>query len=430
MRPPAPADRRPAPRPAPSAAVVALATAMLIAGALASVPAAAQDGATPTGRIAWIEGGVAIHASAADGSGDATIHAIDPASPGGIGSVAWRPDGAAIAWASAEEALCSIWQSDLYVAAADGSAARRLTNGPSCSTLAGLPAGTIRVTVENRLTADVVLLVHAHGLETAQALDLAASTATTVELTGVRDLGPETPQFVVVEDGMTTWFDASVYADVAEGTTVDAGTLVIDDAHGIDGWGALALSWAPDGDRLAYQQGVDALWQIAADAADLEIGTPLFAAPLPDGFRATSPVWAPTGDRVLYHRYDADPSTIGIGTVDAVGAGGDVLPVSIGWGADWLPDGSGFIAADVEPRAAGAALLRVDLVTGALERIEPPSGGYAVWPTVSPDGAFVAYEWSAASPQSGGPSEIRILELATGAERTLVADGSRPEWGP
>ena len=390
----------------------------------------AADGATPTGRIAWIEAGAAIHVSAADGSGDALIHAVDPEGPGGIGSVAWRPDGGAIGWASAEEALCSIWQSDLYVAEPDGSAARRLTNGPSCAALDALPTGTIRVTLENRLAGPVEVLVHAQGLQTAQAIAIDAGTATTIELAGVHDMGADTPQFVVAEDGLTTWFDAAVYADVQPGETTDAGTIAIDDTRGIDGWGALALSWSPDGERIAYQQGFDALWQIPADATELSIGTPLFAAPLPDGFRATSPSWAPTGERILYHRFDADPSTIAIGVADAVGPGGDIVPVGIGWGADWLPDGSGFIAADVDPQANGADLLRVDLVNGAVERLGSPDGGYAVWPTVSPDGAFVAYEWSAASPQEGGPAEIRILELATGIERMLAADGTRPEWGP
>ena len=144
---------------------------------------------------------------------------------------------------------------------------------------------------------------------------------------------------------------------------------------------------------------------------------------------ATGPVWAPDGDRVLYHRYDVDPSTIAIGTAGGE-AGGDVLPVTIGWGADWLPDGSGLIVADVDPNARGSGFLLADLDTGAVERIDPPEGGFAVRPSVSPDGRFVAYEWSAGSPRTDAVVSIRILELATGIERILAEDGFAPEWGP
>jgi len=325
-------DRRPLP-PLTAVAVAALVTAGLLAAGLVPAPSAsAQDIPTPGGRIAYIENRVRIRTIDGDGTDDQVLFGLTPEATSGIQSVAWRPDGKRLAFTSGHEELCSIWLADLYLMDADGTDVSRLSNGPDCASQAGLPTGTVRVTIANTLTDTQEFLVRAQGLDAAQGVVVQPGFQSTFELP-VHDLGPDTPQFVAVSDGTSTWFDAGVYADVRPGETTDAGLLTLG-TDAFDTWGALSVSWSPDGTRLAYQQGLGSLWQIPADAGPLQVGSTLFAADVNGSISASTPTWSPVDDRVLYQRYDTTPSTIDLGRADAERVGDPVVAAALVNGID------------------------------------------------------------------------------------------------
>jgi hypothetical protein len=282
--------------------------------------------------------------------------------------------------------------------------------------------------VVNPLTDPAQVLLHAQGLEMAQGAEIAAGTQSTFELP-LRDLGTEVPQFVVAGDGASTWFDPAVFADVRAGEIVDAGTLTLG-AEALDAWGALSVSWSFDGTRLAYQQGLGSLWQIPAGAGPLEIGTTLFDATATAGIDATTPAWSPTDDRVLYQRYDITPSSINLGRADGDRAGDPILATNLVNGIDWLPDGSGFIASDSSPMLENANLLLADLRTGAVSQVTGYESGFAIWPTVSPDGQFVAYAYSPVPLDEATALELHVRHLGTGVDTVIAANALNPDWGP
>ena len=210
-------DRAPR-RPLASRAVPTAVVILAVVGLAPSV--AAQATPEPDGTIAFIEDRVRIHTIRADGSDDRVVFGLTPEATSGIQGVAWRPDGQRLAFASGHEELCSIWQSDVYLMDRDGTDLTRLTNGPACADIGGLPTGTVRVTVANTLTEPAQILLHAQGLEMAQAAEVAPGTRSTFVLP-VHDLGPDSPQFVVASDGGSTWFDPAVFADVRAGETTE-----------------------------------------------------------------------------------------------------------------------------------------------------------------------------------------------------------------
>ncbi|MFO1539711.1 MAG: hypothetical protein ACKOTZ_04575 [Chloroflexota bacterium] len=412
-----------------SAAVRALAGSGALAALLAGA-AIAQDVAPPTGRIAYVAGGSRIGVIRADGGDDRTILALAAPDAGGIGAVAWASDGVTLGFVGAQEALCSVWQADLYRIAADGGGpARRITNGPACGELTGLPTATFLVTVQNRRDAPVEVILHAQGLAEPRAARIDAGWQLTVELPGVADLGPGVRQLVAASDGNRTWGMGSVGADVLPGERIDAGTIVLDET-GVVGLGAQALTWGPDGRELGFQLGLDTLRRIAVDAGPVAQGTPLIDPAGGTPPAATTPAWSPDGDRILYQRFDGPTASIDLLRTGTPGPGGMVLPVTLAWGIDWFPDGSGFIVSDAGPLLDSANLLRVDLETGAVETLTGETDAWAISPAISPDGRWVAYARTTDPFTPDAPTEIRARHLATGVERRVVADGAFPDWAP
>lgn len=421
--------RRSLRRIAPGAATALLITGLLAAGPGPSPSTVAQDIPTPGGRIAYIEDRVRIRTIAGDGTDDQVVFGLTPEATSGIQAVAWRPDGERLAFASGHEEACSIWLADLYLMDADGTDLSRLTNGPSCASQASLPTGTVRVTIANTLAEAREFLLRAQGLDAAVGVIVEPGFQSTFELQ-VHDLGPDTPQFVVVSDATATWFDPAVYADVQAGGIADAGVLSLG-SDVLDTWGALSVSWSHDGTRLAYQQGLGSLWQIAADAGPLQVGSTLFAADVNGSISATTPAWSPVDDRVLYQRYDTSPSTIDLGRADAERVGDPVMAAALVNGIDWLPDGSGFIASDsTSDLLDGANLFQADLRTGSVTQVTGYDTGHALWPTVSPDGLFVAYSYSAVPLEEATALELHVRHLASGVDAIIAANGINADWGP
>ena len=402
--------------------------ASTVLGQLAAPVAQAQDLPAPTGSIAYLVGREEVRVIHADGTGDRLVFRVPSDTVYGIEDVAWRHDGDELAIASGHEALCSIWQDDLYLMDVLGSDVRRLTNGPACGELAGLASGTMTVTLENRLLDTDQFFIHIQGLEIANAVTLEPGFRGTFEVSGVRDLGPDTPQFPVVSAASARWFDPAVYGDVDPEAAVHAGTVVLDSATAFDTWGALSVTWSHDGSRLGYQQGLGSLWQIDRDAPELSVGRTLFASDVTGDVAATSLAWSPVDDRVLYARYDTTPPTIDLGTADADDAGDAVIASVLVDGIAWMPDGTGFIASDRGTLLDTANLWQTDLATGAVTQITGYQAGFAIWPSVSPDGGFVVYGYSPVALEQATSVELRIRHLATAADQLLVPNGLNPDW--
>ncbi len=106
------------------------------------------------------------------------------------------------------------------------------------------------------------------------------------------------------------------------------------------------------------------------------------------------------------------------------------MAVTLAHGMDWLPDGSGLIVSDSSALLDTANLILADLTTGTVTQVTGYDVGFAIWPTVSPDGRFVAYGYSPVPLDEATNVELRVRHLGTGQDELLVVDGLNPDWGP
>ncbi|MFO7544623.1 MAG: hypothetical protein R6W77_03920, partial [Trueperaceae bacterium] len=97
-------------------------------------------------------GGDQIRLIAPDGTDDRLLWptgGTDPEISHRVTSLAWRPDGRAIALTSSHELDCSWYETDVYLLRSDGDGLQRVTNAPACAGLDELPKGRVTVGVHN-----------------------------------------------------------------------------------------------------------------------------------------------------------------------------------------------------------------------------------------------------------------------------------------
>ena len=116
-------------------------------------------------------------------------------------------------------------------------------------------------------------------------------------------------------------------------------------------WGVWKLTWAPDGNRIAYQRGRSdggdmdqEIWVVRVDGSEEHLLTRRFGS-----IYGVGPVWSPTGDRIVYQRMKSgEAHDVVLMTPD--GGSEVVLPdlrlpgtdASVSWRPDsvtWSPDG-------------------------------------------------------------------------------------------
>ena len=114
------------------------------------VPAAkaAASSGSEAGVIAYVAPnrakGDEIHLIQPDGSGDQLLFRTNNPLPeilSDIFSLAWKPDASELAFSSAHEYTCSLYEADIYTIRPDGSNYRRVSAPPACGARAGLPTG-------------------------------------------------------------------------------------------------------------------------------------------------------------------------------------------------------------------------------------------------------------------------------------------------
>lgn len=399
-------------------------TVSLATGTVAAGPSATG------GTIAYISTDrSSVHLVAPDGSGDHVAWSVPTGTVYGVEDVKWSPDGSRLAIASGHEALCSIYQYDLYTLRPDGSDLTRVTNSPACAGLVGKPTGGVSVKVDNLLTDEVQFFVYVAGAPQAQLVTIDGGFEGTVVFPTVADLGAGVPQYVVASNGNLRWFSAGVSADVIPGGTVDAGTLTID-ADSITTFGAMSVTWSPDAGTLGYQFGQGALWRVDADPAS-EVGErPLFDLPPGTSLLGNDPAWSPVGDEVLYERFDTDPWSVSRAIVGGSDPGTPVVTVSLTHGIAWLPDGSAFVVSGSDSLLGSADLYLVDIATGSATPLTAEGNAYAYWPAVSPDGMNVAYTHIEGSPSAPTAVELRTMGIDGSSDQVIATNAIQPSWGP
>lgn len=191
----------------------------------------------------------------------------------------------------------------------------------------------------------------------------------------------------------------------------------------------MSVTWSSDGSRLGYQLGQGSLWQVGADPSSGGVDAPLFDLPAGQSILGTDLAWSPIDDRVLYERFDISPWSVTLGSAGGTDPGEPVVTASLTHGISWLPDGSGFVVSGSDSLLASADLYRVDLATGDAIALTSEQDAFAYWPSVSPDGRWVAYTRFEGSDEEPANIELRIMALDGSDDHAIARDAIAPDWG-
>jgi hypothetical protein len=367
-----------------------------------------------------------------------TLGQEDPDNDYQVWDLAWKPDGAELAFNSDHENYCSILHSDLYAVGADGSGYRRITQGPACAALANYPKGTVQVPVTNISTESVSSFLYFQGAPVAQPINLPPGGNTVVTFTDVADFGEDWLQYTMEIIGNERSVHVGSAVDVKAGETVTAIGISVP-GFVVPGWEVRSPSWRNDGNMLAFATSFNDLMRIAPHPHPLSLGDPLV--PL-DGDRPSIILrakWGPTTERsnqILYSGWDFEGDGIYLITEGSNQAG--ELLVSSGSfetveGLAWLPDGSGFVFSLLEYEdfyLLGSNIFLYTFTSGQSNRIIDLEGDFAGDLSVSPDGSWIVFE--KASSEAGleeGDTDLWIVNIDGSELRLLVENAGSPAWG-
>lgn len=355
--------------------------------------------------IPSLSGAIAYIGMDASGNGK-TVHRISPnggsdqllfTNPGDILpqvlDVAWKPDGSQLAFSSNHESVYSAFQADIYGMNPNGGSLHRITNPPARADLPGTyPTGEVTGRIYNAYGNAVPFLIYVEGALEPVSLSLAGfEQETPFTVKNVADLGPGVLHYVVFSWGSTQCANGREYAaallDVVANDRVDVGSLTF---HGYcNHYEADNLSWKRDGSALGFTAGSQPRRVAATGEA---IGTELFSG----STFADNLAWSPVDDRVVYYNGLGVGSTSGYYLTQPGGGVGSQLFSASGIladGADWLPNGQGFVY------SAEQNLLFHSFGSGTqapLTNFFNSQGvnfhEYAINPNLSPDGGYVVFE--------------------------------------
>jgi hypothetical protein len=394
-------------------------------------------------------GGDQIRLIAPDGSGDRLLWpkgGTDPEITHRVTSVAWRPDGRALAFTSSHEMACSWYHADVYLVRSDGDGTERVTNAPACAGLAGLPTGRVTVGVHNLSFSSGLFQVYVQGARNLEQILLGPGAGGTVTFEAVADLGAVLQPAVAILGGYR-WIGGAV-VDVVPGATVHAGDIVIG-GEGHLALGAGEVAWHADGAELAYVFGECAgLYRIAPPAAGAtgtlgSVGTPLLSGD-DDGVHPCAMDWGPTeatkddylhvamgfwDDRGIY--LASEGGGVGTRIVEVMESGYGEFVDDVAW----LPGGSGFLFSGfLFPRPDpfdydyAGNLYHYDFARGDFTRVTAFTSEFVRRFSVAPDGEHVVFELQQEIGDEA--SDLWIVALDGSGLRLLVAGARAPDWGP
>jgi TolB protein len=398
-------------------------------------PASAQ---TVAGTIAYTRDndttGDEIRLIEPDGSNDRRIWSVGQSDPNNIVDITdldWSPDAGTLAFASNHEALgavsCSLFESDIFAIWPDGTGYRRITNAPTCASLARFPQGSVTVTVRNFSTRSP-LFVYIQGAPSIQSILVSQGGSATVTFPDVADFGDGFLQQAVVIAGDGRWLAPIAAADVKPGQTVHAGRIDVAGAP-IVNFGAYVPSWHSDGSRLGYVLiSAGSMYRVPSNPVAGDYGEPLLN--LDPSSPPSSDVmdWGPAPARVnqiLYSSYlnggiylvTEDSNTVGTKLVET-GIEGVV-------DLQWLPDGSGFLFTK-QNFIDRSNVYRYDFAGGGVTQLTQFTNEFAIDLSASPDGEWIVFERAATNDLSAG--DLWIMRRDGADLRLLVQNGMRPSW--
>src|SRR5688500_16185453 len=145
------------------------------------------------------------------------------------------------------------------------------------------------------------------------------------------------------------------------------------------------------------------------------------------------PRWSPDGRRVAFKSNRGGSYNLYVMNAD----GSNVVRLTNHGANDhdptWLPDGESMVFSSERDRGIGRNdLYRLWLSDGRVERLTTYFPGYAFMPTVSPDGAWVAFVASTFPFDGGYTNQVHVLELATRQTWPfdMTGPGCWPNWSP
>ncbi len=381
----------------------------------------------PGGTIAYTRGGE-IRLINANGSNDRRIW-ITPTQGGtkGIQGLEWRPNGAALAFASDYQEVCSYYESDIFTINADGSNLRRITNSPACGAFGAFPKGAVNVDVQNLTLESGPYFLYVEGAPEAIVISVPPGATSRFTVSNVADLG-NFPQKVMISNGASRWLDPTVTANVVPGNTVTAANTFVLSAQGnvFQGLGATQPAWKRDGSTIGFvlQQGI--LSRISSNppiAGDSELLTQVGS-----GADGTQLAWSPTSDDIAYTGFDS----INLVRPGANNPGSTLVTkdgTQLFLGLDWFPDGRTIVfgASGGSFGQENSNLYLYNIPDDVLTPVTNFSSAFAGSPSVSPDGQYIAFAYS---PDFDSPAELRIIRRDGTGMQSLGVQGNQPDWKP
>jgi hypothetical protein len=369
-----------------------------------------------------------------DGSNDRRIWSVGYPDPNNIVNITdldWSPDAGTLAFASNHEALgavsCSLFDSDIFAIWPDGTGYRRITNAPTCASLARFPQGSVTVTVRNFSTRSP-LFVYIQGAPSIQSLLVSQGDSVTATFPNVADFGDGFLQQAVVIAGDGRWLAPIAAADVKPGQTVHAGRLDVAGAPIVD-FGAYVPSWHSDGARLGYiLVSAGSMYGVQSNPVAGDYGEPLLALEPSNPPSSDVMDWGPApaqANQILYSSYLN--GGIYLVTEGSTSVGTKLIETGIEGVVDlqWLPDGSGFVFTK-QNFLDRSNVYHYDFSSGDVTQLTQFTNEFAIDVSVSPDGQWIVFERSTTNALTSG--DLWLMRRDGTDMRLLVQNGMRPSW--
>jgi TolB protein len=193
--------------------------------------------------------------------------------------------------------------------------------------------------------------------------------------------------------------------------------------------GSIALSphVSPDGSRVAFSGVTKEGWQIQMYSLDLNrlVSFPHFPG---DNY---SPAWSSNGDNIAFS--SSRTGNTEIYTVSS--SGGNLRRLTENKGPDVSPTWNPKTNAQIAWVSGRTGLPQIyTMASDGTNAIRVTDQGYAVSPSWSPNGQFLAFAWVRHyGPGAPGASDIYVMDVASKQWAQLTHDGGRndfPSWSP
>ena len=184
---------------------------------------------------------------------------------------------------------------------------------------------------------------------------------------------------------------------------------------------------SPDGSRLAFSSLTRTGWEILMFSFDLNR---MVAFPRYSGTNL-SPSWSPDGTRLAFSSSrTGDPEIYVVNQ-----SGGDLHRITNSKGPDVSPTWNRKTASEIAWVSGRSGLPRIYTMEADGTNVQQvTSEGYAVSPSWSPNGQFLAFSWIRHyGPGAPGAQDIYIMDVASKQWVQLTHDGGRndfPSWSP